>query len=64
MLRSPRYSNFIAASLSGKCPRFLVILRSWKLIDSIVIWSLRAGSRGDLRVCVVESVFDVVVCAA
>ena len=37
ILRNPRYSNFIAASRSGKWPRFLVILRSWKLIDSIAL---------------------------
>jgi hypothetical protein len=36
------------ASSDGKCPRFLVILRSWKLMDSIafVVYTIRRNSAG------------------
>lgn len=35
MLQIASYSSFTADSVVGKCPRFLVILRSWKFSDSI-----------------------------
>lgn len=50
--------SFMAASLSGKWPRFLVIFRSWKLMDSMVIWSLLIKRGCDLGGCVEGSVFD------
>jgi hypothetical protein len=43
----------MAASSSGKWPRFLVILRSWKLIDSmaLVTGMKISGVAGPLAVC-------------
>ena len=48
MFRSPRYSSFMAASSDGKCPRVLVTLRSWKLMDSMafVVYTTRRSSTG------------------
>jgi hypothetical protein len=47
-----------AVSLLGKCPRFLVIFRSWKLTDSIVILSCRVSQGCGLRRPVVDGVVD------
>jgi len=47
-----------AASSPGKWPRFLMIFRSWKLTDSIVILSFHVSQGCDLRRPVVDSVAD------
>jgi hypothetical protein len=50
MLRSPRYSSFIAASSDGKWPRVLVIFRSWKLMDSKLSCQAAPGERADAAI--------------
>lgn len=37
MLRMASHSSLIAAASLGKCPRFLMILRSWKFSDSMLL---------------------------